>query len=799
MVGRSIFAALLALPVLVAPEAAAGYSDEVRPFTAHDLVRMEGFGGARIERSGRWVVWERRGRYEAAASYAYATLTSDLLTDLIVVDAHGERPDLVVGEDDDAGYRAGPISPDGRRMMVHRLTTVGRSLGVLTFETGEIDWFDLSVDLAILGRTAAWRSDEEIIAILTPEGRQPHYYRLGWETQALTAAAWRSAQEGRDPTALQIWSGQRRDQRPQRRPGRLVALRPDDGRVRLLAEGEFFDLEIAAGGAAAAVLENAEEVQVSGGRLAIGDPTRRRRLKLVDLTRGGATEPLADRDLLSHLLSWSRDGQRLLVFSRRPGAAWSEGRFSVVSADGRARDLDLGEATPALLRISGEKIPIVRGGWPGDQPAVLVDDPELGRRWLDLNDGRRIEGDDYGAIRQDEDGAAWFDTAAGLAPWGGAPTRGLRFAHDGSARDGGSRAGWNPAGPAPQAVVDVQGCVTPHAGGDRFCPDGDGRRAAAAPGVAVIVEARDDGATEVRMVGPSGERLLDILNPSNSGVEWGGIREIAHSGVDGEPLKSWLLVPPGPAPAGGHPLVVLIYPGHVHPGAPALLKPGSERGQINALVLASAGYAVLVPSLPLASDGDGSLPDLSARIDRAVDAALQSGGLDPDRMGLMGHSFGGRGVLIAGTQTQRYRALVSSAGTADYAGGFRDTLHAQAVPSDGILINAVSGYYESGQGGLGILPWESPAAWTRASPFYAADRIHTPTLLIRGDLDPVGADAMFAALYRLGREASLVTYGGEGHVLSSPANIIDLHARVLAWLEAHLAPRGEPVPPAAEP
>lgn len=796
MVGGRTFAGLLASLSLILSAPAAAQNGHKR-FAVEDLLAMEAFAGARVDRSGRWVVWERRGRSDGAATYAYGALTTDLLTDLVVVDASGRRPDRVIGAEDTAGYRAGPISPDGRRMMVHRLTAEGRTLGILTFETGEIVWTDLSVDLPILGRTAAWRNDREIVALLTPEGRQPLYYRLGWEVQARTSDAWAQALEGRESTALQVWSGRNRDRRPQRTPGVLAVLDVETGAVRRLAEGEMFDLEVSPDGTRAAVLENGGEVQTDGGRLAIGDPTRRRRLRLVDLDDGRIVEALSDLDLMSHLLTWSPDGSELLVFARSPGGDWADGGFHRVGWDGESRVVALAGARPAVLRIGGERIPIVRGGWVAGRPVVLIEDAD-GPVWLDPETGERRVRDRFGRLVQDGEGTL-FDGADGLGYWDGPLAEGLRLAEDGATRDGGSRASWNPTGATASTAVDASGCLRMEGLEEAFCPEGPGRRVAAAGATAVFVETRDDGTTLLRLERPEGGRDLARFNPDLAEVAWGEIQEVAHAGIDGRPLKSWLLVPPGDPPATGWPLVVTIYPGRTHETAPPALRPGSEGGYVNAHVLAAAGYAVLVASLPLEDDVDGALPDLAARIDLVVDAALALGGLDGDRLALLGHSYGGRGVLVTGTQTGRYRALIASAGAADYGSGLHDTLHAQASPEDGILINAVSGWFESGQGRMRSLPWDDPAAWTRASPLYRADRIRTPVLLIHGDLDPQGYEAMFAALYRLHREASLITYRGEGHNLVGPANVVDLHERVLAWLEERLAPRGEAETPAPQP
>ena len=62
-------------------------------------------------------------------------------------------------------------------------------------------------------------------------------------------------------------------------------------------------------------------------------------------------------------------------------------------------------------------------------------------------------------------------------------------------------------------------------------------------------------------------------------------------------------------------------------------------------------------------------------------------------------------------------------------------------------------------------------------------------MLIHGDQDEVGvnqSEEMFAALYRQGKTAQLVTYWGEGHAIISPANVRDFYERVLRFLTDNL-------------
>lgn len=754
--------ALLAavLLALSAPEASA--SEPPQRFSAERLVRMEGLGPARLSPSGRWAVVERRGPYASAATYAYGPLTGALLADLIVADAWGGTADRILGGGDPDGYQAGPFSPDERRMVVYRLTADRRELGVLTLASGEIRWLGVAPELAVLGRTVAWRDDRALVAVLTGDDALPLYYRLARQTQAAVSERWTRAAEGRRATATFVVSGQGRDRRAHAAPARLALIDVDRATTRTLAEADVFDLEIAPGGRTVAAVVNAEDLQPAPGDvLAVGTPTRRRRLMLVDLHTGGRSDPLPGRDLLSHLLAWSPDGEAVLVYGRRPGEAWSDGALLRVAADGSAtRPVDLGDARPVVLAAGGERIPAVRAGWGNGRAGALVGQGP---------DAWRFEG----GPRTDRPPPSCADDS-----------------------HGGARGRWE----VRSVGVSGSACLSESDDAERATrPLEAGERIAAAAGpVRLVARLAPSGVETMTLETAGGRRTLAAVNTDLSALAWGDVREIRHPGPDGAVLSSWLLSPPGPPPAAGWPTVVLIYPGQRHADVPAMLRPGSARTQLSPLVLASAGYAVMVPSLPLTAEDGPAPPDLAARVLAALDAAVAAAPLDRSRTALMGHSFGGHGALVAAAQTNRFQAVVASAGLADYGTAMRDTLHFSSSPEDGVLIAGRIGYFETGQGAMGALPWTAPARYVAASPLYQADRIEAPVLLIHGDLDPVAAEAMFGALYRLNREAGLLTYWGEGHNLASPANIVDLHRRVVAWLDERLSP-GEARVPAADP
>ena len=93
---------------------------------------------------------------------------------------------------------------------------------------------------------------------------------------------------------------------------------------------------------------------------------------------------------------------------------------------------------------------------------------------------------------------------------------------------------------------------------------------------------------------------------------------------------------------------------------------------------------------------------------------------------------------------------------------------------------------------MGTHPWADLERYIANSPYYQADKIRTPLLLIHGEKDDacpvIEARKMFNALDRLDRKAELAVYAGEGHALGlwSVPNAVDASQRMLDFLAQHL-------------
>lgn len=170
---------------------------------------------------------------------------------------------------------------------------------------------------------------------------------------------------------------------------------------------------------------------------------------------------------------------------------------------------------------------------------------------------------------------------------------------------------------------------------------------------------------------------------------------------------------------------------------------------------------------------------------------IELGIADPDRLGVMGHSFGGYSTYSLITQRNRFKAAIAMAGFGDLAsfyGVFDARRRYGANPHEDLFRMAIS---EGGQILMGNPPWKDLGRYLRNSPYFYVDRVETPLLDIHGDLDFVSiqqAEQFFTALYRQNKRARFVRYWGESHVLNSPANIRHMWQQIYAWLDEFLKP-----------
>lgn len=783
--------------------AAFAVAAQARPFTVEDLLSAEEFGQVGFDPTGRWLVFEQFRGQAQSGPFDQDVYSGYRRGRIHLVDLQGGGAPTMLAAGPDEGHVAGPFSPDGSRLVVLRLKGRAWDIGVFTLATRRVDWLGVTPELGQLGQTIAWRNSSTLIIAARPDGDAPLRLRTGRQWREELGRLWAATGVGEQPAMAVIGSGRYRGVRPMAAAGSLLEVDLARGTVRRLAEGEFYDLELSPDGSQVAAMARLEDLAPSSKELMrVASPSRRRNLMVVDLVSGRSRLPCPDCDLATHLISWSPAAPELLVYGRRQGDTWRQARPLRLAAAGGVRDIPLGDLK-VTLSYTSEGYEIAPAGWLKGDPIVFAHRAAEGRSdWHRVAKGgplpltAALAAPEPMLVAKDEDGLSvmsagvvWRVTPGGQATR--TPAQGAAAGRSGpglssrQALNVTPRLGWTRSQGTAVATTYVS------TEGRSFKVEAQGGRVLqTVPGAAgaAVIRRLADGTMGLEFVDPRGRRrTLMTLNSAMAEVSFARTMPLTSPGEGGSVLRHWLLLPAKSTDKARPPLIVIPYPGATYEQPPEPYGRGVGRFSANAEVLAAAGYAVLIPSLPRDPARLEPGQDIARQILAVVDLAGATGLVDTDRLAVMGHSFGGYGSLMAATQSGRFKAVIASAAPSNLTSvrGAFDPHHA-VRPEDGLELNPNYGWSELGQGHLKASPWEDPAKYLRNSPLFAVDRITAPVLLIHGDGDFVRlsqAQEMFSALNRLDKDAELITVFGEGHIVSSPANVREVHRRVIAWLD----------------
>jgi dipeptidyl aminopeptidase/acylaminoacyl peptidase len=275
-------------------------------------------------------------------------------------------------------------------------------------------------------------------------------------------------------------------------------------------------------------------------------------------------------------------------------------------------------------------------------------------------------------------------------------------------------------------------------------------------------------------------RVSDVA-PGLSQRALGKSEVLEWRSLDGELQRGALIYPADYEPGKSYPLIVKVYGGSSISDHLNLFGYASAPVE-NLHLYTTRGYALLLADSTL--NVGTPMVDLMKSVMPGIDRAIATGVVDPQRIGVTGHSYGGYSALSLIVQSPRFKAAVMRAGAGDLIAGYGQLAH------DGT--NYGLAWAESGQGRMGGSPWEYRERYLENSPVFYLDRVRTPLLIIHGDQDDAVpsylADQIFTGLRRLGKTVTYARYPGEGHWEGgwSYANRADALRRQIAWFDRHL-------------
>lgn len=803
-----------------------------RPFEVNDLFELEDvgryFGGPySFSPDGKEFAFSRVRAKKHLANYKWEYLWGNAGSDVWLQGSSSETPiNLTNGIQDGSGWWSPLWSPDGQRIAM--LSTRGGNVMLWIWDRRGKQLRQLTnraVDINgdVHERPFVWTDSDHILCPVLPDGEQPLGMKTELQTPMIATREWPKTTKGKEAAVSVLQSG----------VAESLANRP---------QGELWLIDVAKGTAKSILKGNTRMLQISPRhdlvaftqQITIYRPKADEPIGFDSSTLGGlATIGIAQldgttvtipgnssQDVLQDSLRWSPDG-RELVFLGYAGARSQAPllyRFNtagnyVTSAPLEGLDpgavlrrstqlewTDNGDLIVLAAKLAGNKRPDVaaRRDWyrvaadgttqclTASMKSVPTEIwPENGRQaFFGVADGKIWRLQPSGKV--DDLTSGFQEKVAGIV-WPAMTNNGTDQYR-------------TPGDTYSQLVFTVQNAevVEPYLldlGAQQITklekPAPKADLVAYSPQTsAAIYYSTDRNGLHIwrNNLAAKSSSVLVSANEFLRNVAESAFKRIDYVSLNGQKLKGWIMLPYGYEQGKRYPLVVWVYDGWIAKDRPPTYDSINSSLSLNLQIPAAKGYAVLFPSMPLAEEGltEDPMLRLTEGVLPSVDKSIEIGIADPDRLFLMGQSFGGFSTYGLVTQTQRFNAAVSLAGLSDlislygqFGARERYTDHAQ----EDLFIQALM---ESAQVGMGNPPWRDFGRYVRNSPIFYVDRVKTPLMIIQGDMDYVAmqqGEEFFTSLYRQGKRAEFVRYWGEGHVLESPANIRDMWTRIFDWFD----------------
>jgi dipeptidyl aminopeptidase/acylaminoacyl peptidase len=289
----------------------------------------------------------------------------------------------------------------------------------------------------------------------------------------------------------------------------------------------------------------------------------------------------------------------------------------------------------------------------------------------------------------------------------------------------------------------------------------------------------------IRQVCPVGQtcaaleykQITDFKDPS---PQLRGIQKqlVKYKRADGVDLSFTLYTPPGYKPGTPLPTLVWAYPLEFTDSSTAGQVSGSTNrftqiGGISHLFFVLQGYAVLDnATMPVVGDpltvNDTFVKQVVDSAQAAIDKGVEMGVVDRDRVGVGGHSYGAFMTANLLAHSDMFRAGIAR------SGAYNRTLTPFGFQSERRTF------------------WEAPELYGKVSPFFYANKINEPILLMHGEADnnqgtfPIQSERLFAAISGNGGTARLVMLPLEAHGYSAKESVEHTLYEMLAWFDKHV-------------
>jgi dipeptidyl aminopeptidase/acylaminoacyl peptidase len=273
-------------------------------------------------------------------------------------------------------------------------------------------------------------------------------------------------------------------------------------------------------------------------------------------------------------------------------------------------------------------------------------------------------------------------------------------------------------------------------------------------------------------------RRLTITNPEIEKRVLGKVVPYSWKAKDGTSIDGVIIHPAKNPKIKNAPTIVMVHGGPQWQWWRGWMGTWHEPAQL----LAARGYRVLLPN-PRGSTGRGEKFAYAAHADwggtdysdiiAGVDALIKDGLSDPDRLGIIGWSYGGYMTAWTITRTKRFKAAVAGAAVTDLMSMHGTSDISLFLPDQ-----------------FDRAPYQEPQIFQERSPVFWVHQASTPTLVVHGENDvrvPVSQGReLHQALKDAGVTTRLITFPREGHGFREPGHQKVLLRETLNWLDKYI-------------
>jgi dipeptidyl aminopeptidase/acylaminoacyl peptidase len=283
----------------------------------------------------------------------------------------------------------------------------------------------------------------------------------------------------------------------------------------------------------------------------------------------------------------------------------------------------------------------------------------------------------------------------------------------------------------------------------------------------------------------TGATLKQLTHYMNPVPQASGVKKqlVTYKRADGVPLSFTLYLPPDYKPGTRLPAVLWAYPYEFSDVDTAGQVTGHEAQSFTLLnyhqLFVLQGYALIDnAAMPIVGDPDTVnntyVEQLQMDAQAAIDKAVDLGVVDRERVGVFGHSYGAFMTANLLAHTNLFHAGVAE------SGAYNRTLTPFGFQAERRTF------------------WEANDVYTKMSPFWFADKIKTPILLIHGEADdntgtfPIQSERMYAAIRGNGGTVRLVMLPNEAHGYRAKETMEHVLYEEISWFDKFLKPTASP-------